>query len=72
MHLIQLDRASDTLKSFFLKNLSKNKFIDLNDSTPLDAVAERSRSYGRVRRHGCRGATNMKGAPNEPDAVAEC
>ena len=30
MHLIQLDKTSETLKSFFLKNLSKDKFIDLN------------------------------------------
>ena len=44
----------------------------MRGSTPLDAVAERSHSYGRIRRHGCRGATNMKGTPCEPDAVADC
>lgn len=30
MHLIQLDKTNESLKSFFLKNLSKDKFIDLN------------------------------------------
>ena len=40
-------------------------------SNPLNALAERSRSYGRVLRHGWRGATNMKGALCEPDSVAD-
>jgi Ca2+-binding EF-hand superfamily protein len=30
VHLIQLDKTNESLKSFFLKNLSKDKFIDLN------------------------------------------
>jgi Ca2+-binding EF-hand superfamily protein len=30
VHQIQLDKTSETFKTFFLKNLSKDKFIDLN------------------------------------------